>query len=252
MKKTLSLILVILICLSVNVTSFAYDFFDDAKNDFICTNGELYLTAETKAGEIDYFGERFTIADKDGNLLSVEDYISTGCTLNYFGDFDIFEIILVGDINCDGIITAGDARIALRMSARLYSVSEVPDKYGAYDANCSGTLEAADAREILRASAQISEYDMFKEKVAERIYSAEKNTPSDRDYYSVGVVLHPDFAGNPDCLRAEFFGEAVKEVKAISEIELELILIEPTYDNAMKLYQELKKSNAVILTEISY
>lgn len=72
MKKTLSLILVILICLSVNVTSFAYDFFDDAKNDFICTNGELYLTAETKAGEIDYFGERFTIADKDGNLLSVE------------------------------------------------------------------------------------------------------------------------------------------------------------------------------------
>ncbi|MBR3869260.1 MAG: hypothetical protein IKM66_08075 [Clostridia bacterium] len=252
MKKSLSLILSFFIILSLCITSSAYYFFDDAKNDFICTDKALYLTAEKKAGEIDYFGERFTITDKDGNKLSAEDYISSGCTLNYFEKFDIFKIILVGDINCDGHITAADARIALRMSARLYSPGEDPDKYGAFDANYSGTIEAADAREILRAAAQISEYNLFKEKIADKIYSEESIVPSNRNHYSVGVILHPDFLGNPDCLNADFFGKHVKNVESISEMELELILTEPTYDNAIKLYQELKNNDAVILSTICF
>ncbi len=252
MKKLLALFLALVILSAFCVTSSAYNFFDDAENDFICTNNALYLTNEKKAGDVRYFEERFSIVDKDGNPLSADDYISTGCKLVYFEKFDMFDIILVGDINCDGHVTAADARVALRMSAGLYNVNENPDKYGAFDSNCSGTLEAADAREILRVAAQIGEFGLFKEEIANKVYSEEKNTPADCDYYSVGVFLHPDFAENADYLNAEFFGGQVKEVKTVSEYEIELILTEPDYENAMKLYKELKNNNAVIFSTICY
>ncbi|MBR5498230.1 MAG: hypothetical protein IKV76_09655 [Clostridia bacterium] len=242
---------IILLCvMSVSVS--AYDFFDDVKTDFFCTDSTLYLTETKKAGDVAYFGERITIADKDGNKLSADDYISTGCTLHYFESFDIFRIVLVGDINCDGKITASDARIALRMSAGLYTGSESPDKYGASDTNYSGTLEASDAREILRKAAQISDFEKFKANVEKDIYSEEKTVPADRDYYSVGVILYPDFADNSERLNPEFYGDSVAEVKEVSANEVELILVKPDYEIAMKLYSELKSNNAVLLGVVVY
>lgn len=59
----------------------------------------------------------------------------------------------LGDINGDGKITASDARIVLRVSAKLEEKTEIITKYG--DINSDGKVSAADARKILRVSAKL-------------------------------------------------------------------------------------------------
>ncbi len=61
--------------------------------------------------------------------------------------------IVIGDVNGDGEITAKDARLALRISAKL----DVPtaDQKVAADVNGDGDVTAKDARSILRYSAKL-------------------------------------------------------------------------------------------------
>ena len=60
---------------------------------------------------------------------------------------------LIGDINADGRITAADARLLLRYTAKLESLDSETLKYS--DANNDGKITAADARLILRVSAKL-------------------------------------------------------------------------------------------------
>lgn len=80
-------------------------------------------------------------------------------------------VVISGDVNCDGIITALDARKTLRVSAGLEELPfeqnfvGSPDSIGiafsanisavAADFNRTGDITAADARLILRAAAQM-------------------------------------------------------------------------------------------------
>ena len=61
--------------------------------------------------------------------------------------------ILLGDVNNDGKITASDARLALRISARLDTADEYTGKAADMDGN--EKITAADARKILRISAKL-------------------------------------------------------------------------------------------------
>lgn len=62
-----------------------------------------------------------------------------------------------GDVNGDGKLTAADARLALRISAKLEA--NVTDKMmSAADADGNGTVTAADARIILRVSAGLQKF----------------------------------------------------------------------------------------------
>ncbi len=65
---------------------------------------------------------------------------------------------LQGDVNLDGKLTAADARLALRISARLEKVDD--DIYLRADADKNGRVTSYDARLILRVSAGI---DIFEE-----------------------------------------------------------------------------------------
>ena len=58
-----------------------------------------------------------------------------------------------GDINNDGNVTASDARIALRTSAKLHSLTEKEIKQA--DMDSDGRVTASDARKILRISAKL-------------------------------------------------------------------------------------------------
>ena len=60
---------------------------------------------------------------------------------------------LLGDINNDGKITAADARLLLRYTAKLESLDSETLKYS--DANKDGRISAADARLLLRVSAKL-------------------------------------------------------------------------------------------------
>lgn len=61
--------------------------------------------------------------------------------------------IVIGDVNGDGEITAKDARLALRISAKLDVPTAV--QKAAADVNGDGDVTAKDARSILRVSAKL-------------------------------------------------------------------------------------------------
>ena len=60
---------------------------------------------------------------------------------------------MLGDVNKDGKITAADARLALRVSAKLETLTDYIAKAADMDSN--GKITAADARKILRISAKL-------------------------------------------------------------------------------------------------
>lgn len=71
---------------------------------------------------------------------------------------------MLGDVNLDKKITAADARLALRISARLDNYPAVDSVvFKNADVNGDGVITAADARIILRVSAGISEFSDFRD-----------------------------------------------------------------------------------------
>lgn len=78
--------------------------------------------------------ERGAVAEKISNPINVIDYI-------------------IGDMTGDGKVTAADARIALRLSAKLENMTELLLVCG--DVNKDGKVNASDARIILRCAANL-------------------------------------------------------------------------------------------------
>ena len=65
----------------------------------------------------------------------------------------------LGDANNDGKVTAADARLVLRMSAKIDSYSDAQISY--LDLNKDGKITAADARLLLRISAKIESIEKY-------------------------------------------------------------------------------------------
>ena len=64
---------------------------------------------------------------------------------------------LVGDANGDGQITAADARILLRLSAKLEKIESYNVPFAVLDVNGDGQITASDARIVLRLSAKLDD-----------------------------------------------------------------------------------------------
>ncbi len=70
---------------------------------------------------------------------------------------------MLGDVNLDGKISAADARLALRIAARLENYPDVNSVvFMNTDVNADGVITAADARIILRVSAALSDFEDFR------------------------------------------------------------------------------------------
>ena len=67
---------------------------------------------------------------------------------------DEYTVIVKGDTEADGKITAADARRILRISARLESPDEVTS--AAADIDSNSKISAAEARAVLRYAARLS------------------------------------------------------------------------------------------------
>lgn len=63
-----------------------------------------------------------------------------------------------GDTDNDFIVTAADARFALRLSVELEKCDKGSDQYKASDADNDGTITASDARKILRVSVGLESF----------------------------------------------------------------------------------------------
>jgi len=94
------------------------------------------------------------IVSQDGKTVASDADISSGMKIvlkNESGKIvDEKTIIVPGDVDCDGSISASDARAALRRSVGLDVLKDFQET--AADVNHDGKITSMDAREILRAS----------------------------------------------------------------------------------------------------
>lgn len=96
------------------------------------------------------------IKTKDNVLLDDSAVIPNGAyiaTIYEHFVVDRVDICVMNDVNCDGEVTAADARLALRHSAKLEYLQSLA--YSAADVDGKSGITAADARLILRKAAQI-------------------------------------------------------------------------------------------------
>ena len=89
--------------------------------------------------------------DKEGTYRATVVIYVDGESLTKTSVFEYSKDGIMGDVNFDGRITAGDARSILRYSARLDSFTEAQKYRADFDGN--GIVNAADARRVLRKSA---------------------------------------------------------------------------------------------------
>ena len=97
-----------------------------------------------------------TIKDKDGNSVKNSDFLKSGMIITLTDNnnvvIDTKTVIVPGDNNGDGEITASDARNALRASVELDKLNNWQTTASDLNEKEEGKLTAADARFILRAS----------------------------------------------------------------------------------------------------
>lgn len=124
------------------------------KNEDICSidydKKLIIIKAPSSAGvKASVFAAQFEtkINFEDENML-----ISTGSSLTY-GD-DTYTIIVMGDVNFDGKISASDARTVLRIAARLESADDTTKLAADIDSN--GKVSVGEARRVLRFAARLS------------------------------------------------------------------------------------------------
>ena len=78
----------------------------------------------------------------------------------------------LGDIDADGNITAGDARLALRAAVGLESLTAAQKARA--DADADGSVTAADARLILRVAVDLSEVSSDGKRIVDKLTAADK------------------------------------------------------------------------------
>lgn len=114
--------------------------------------GIYVIDKMTKVSEIlEKFDSSDYVTDRNGNILNPDSYVPNGAlSVEMWGENAVVNtyIFFMQDVNCDAKITAADARLALRHSARLEKLDDI--QFKAADVNEDGKVTAADARLILR------------------------------------------------------------------------------------------------------
>ena len=135
-----------------------YIYASDTEIDFIISDPEMLEIEE--AFDYHYNFYKFTFKKTGTVKVSVvSEYDDTIHYNNY--TFTISEKPKAGDINGDGTINSADARLILRLAAKISACSETTLQYADTDGN--GTVSAADARITLRVSAKIEDASVLAE-----------------------------------------------------------------------------------------
>lgn len=133
---------------------------DIDRNKFECNNDIIYFRKRfsVQASEIiEQSGDSSAVVlDCNGNILESQAIVPTGsflATMHNGAVADKVQICLMEDVSCDGKVTARDARLALRYSAKLEKLEGL--SLIAADVDENGKISAADARLILRKAAKL-------------------------------------------------------------------------------------------------
>ena len=101
-------------------------------------------------------GWHYSLSDRDGTFKNGREPLRSGDQLvldDGEGEAIVYTISVAGDVDANGEITARDARLALRYSARLETLTPVGARGADYSGD--GVVTASDARYILRYSAEL-------------------------------------------------------------------------------------------------
>ena len=128
----------------------------EAKEEIKLINNGYIVTLEmtSVSSMLKNITDKSEIISQDGKNAAADSIVATGMKVvlkNADGKIvDEKTIIVPGDVNCDGKVTASDARSTLRRSVGLDEFSAFQEL--AAEVNRDGKITASDAREILRAS----------------------------------------------------------------------------------------------------
>ncbi len=140
----------------------AVGFEDNAEQAVVDKNGDIVAVLNLTAAQLlEQAGESAVLVNNKGESLTDADKVGTGAVLT-LADGTQYKIVVLGDVDGDGAISAGDARAALRHSVGLDTLD------GAYlqaaDVEEKG-VTAGSARSILRASVGLDNPDEWFNKV---------------------------------------------------------------------------------------
>lgn len=137
---------------------------------------------------------------------------------------------LMGDLNDDGKVNASDARTALRIAAKLETISD--DKLVLADTNSDGKITAADARAILRVAAKLDTFPEITTQAPETTTEAPETTtqapettteaPETTTESETGVITSDYPAVIDEFFSGRFYIDGVMHSGENSEIELKL------------------------------
>ena len=125
--------------------------FTDSKDAKVNGNDILSNNGLTAAQLLSQAGKGAVIRTSDGKAVENTSLIGTGMILT-MADGSKKEIVVYGDVDGNGKITAADARKALRASVSLEKYKETSAQYKAANVESKNKISASDARLILRAS----------------------------------------------------------------------------------------------------
>lgn len=131
----------------LTISSNAYIGFDTEENVRGVANG----TNTVKKIRNQFTSSDIEFYDSEGQILSSEDYIGTGCKVRLFDGNTILEekeIIMTGDVDGDGVITNRDATFALRYYVGKEEASKL--QMIALDVNGDGYVNNRDASMLSR------------------------------------------------------------------------------------------------------
>lgn len=141
----------------------------EAKEEIKLINNGYIVTLEmtSVSSMLKNITDKSEIISQDGKNAAADSIVATGMKVvlkNADGKIvDEKTIIVPGDVNCDGKVTASDARSTLRRSVGLDEFSAFQEM--AAEVNRDGKITASDAREILRASVGLVDKKDFFAKV---------------------------------------------------------------------------------------
>lgn len=238
MKKTISIILAIIILMSTTVGCFAQE---THNGSYFISEDDInifFLINESSTANI----EDVVFTDKDGNIIDEKQNVYTGCSAQLEGESGQYQVVLAGDVNGDGFVNASDARIAMRAAAKIELLNDFL-LFAAADTDCSGKITAKDARKILRVSADVDTFDDFEKCFRDK---AEETTETDKS--TVGAVLKDEYIKSAeDCkacfLASEFIKDVVVGWTLDGEMFFEFILTESGTENYDATVELIENSN---------
>ena len=125
--------------------------FTDSKEAKKSGSDVLSVNGLTTSQLLSQAGKNTALKTADGKAVENTALIGTGMILT-MADGKTYTIVVYGDVDGNGTVTAADARLTLRASVGLEKFGEASAQYKAANVESKDKVTAADARLILRAS----------------------------------------------------------------------------------------------------